>query len=237
MGKYMRKAKMTGEVAVMEVSQSSLGVRTRARTLAMQKPAPNPATAAPGCYLQLRSRRLLKQVVPLEAKKTKDPTCKEKANPIPRLVSASLNSGSVGSLSRGCPNMNGDADAVEGPLSTVPPLEGSMDNEVGLEPSFGENVLDTEGRERSIRETTPSSFIRASETLGTPGSTTRPANSSASRHMHGTMCRNIPTTNEMEEFFADAELQQQRIFTEKYNYDPVNDLPLPGRYEWVRLDG
>ncbi|XP_068665886.1 cyclin-dependent kinase inhibitor 5-like [Aristolochia californica] len=238
MGKYMRKAKMTGEVAVMEVSQSSLGVRTRARTLAMQKPAVNPTTVASSCYLQLRSRRLLKQVVPHEAKKTKEPGCKEKANPIPRLVSASLNSGSVRPVSLGCPKKNGDADVVEGPLSTVPPVEGSPENEVGLEASFGENILDTEGRERRFRETTPSSLIRASENPGTPSSTTRPTTLSASQHrIHGTMCRNIPTTNEMEEFFADAELQQQRIFTQKYNYDPVNDLPLPGRYEWAPLDG
>ncbi|XP_068662626.1 cyclin-dependent kinase inhibitor 5-like [Aristolochia californica] len=238
MGKYMRKAKMTGEVAVMEVSQSSLGVRTRARTLAMQKPAVNPVTVASGCYLELRSRRLLKQVVPQDAKKIKEPACKEKANPIPRLVSALLDSGSLSSVSLGCLKKNGGADVVEGPLSKVPPVEGTPENQVGLEVSFGENILDTEGRERSVRETTPSSLIRASETPETPGSTTRPTASSASqRRIHSTMCRNIPTTNEMEEFFAGAELQQQRILTEKYNFDPVNDLPLPGRYEWVRLDG
>lgn len=61
MGKYMRKAKVSGEVAVMEVSpQSSLGVRTRARTLALQrlqKPSPLPDDSS---YLELRSRRLEK---------------------------------------------------------------------------------------------------------------------------------------------------------------------------------
>jgi len=50
------------------------------------------------------------------------------------------------------------------------------------------------------------------------------------------MQRNIPTTHEMEEFFALAEQQQQRLFTEKYNFDVVNDLPLSGRYEWVRVN-
>lgn len=73
MGKYMKKTKMAGDVAVMDVvSQSPLGVRTRARTLALQKLAvaapPDPAAGA-GSYLQLRSRRLLKHVAAAEAKK------------------------------------------------------------------------------------------------------------------------------------------------------------------------
>lgn len=69
----------------------------------------------------------------------------------------------------------------------------------------------------------------------------------------------------MEEFFTFAEQQQQRLFMEKYvvfnstdtvifkrvllstnvkilffinryNFDVVNDLPLTGRYEWIRVD-
>ncbi|KAK4407336.1 Cyclin-dependent kinase inhibitor 3 [Sesamum angolense] len=43
--------------------------------------------------------------------------------------------------------------------------------------------------------------------------------------------RSIPTAHEMEEFFTRAEQPQQRHFIEKYNFDIVNDLPLPGRYE------
>ncbi|OAY74057.1 Ubiquitin-conjugating enzyme E2 36, partial [Ananas comosus] len=37
----------------------------------------------------------------------------------------------------------------------------------------------------------------------------------------------------MEEFFANAERFQQQISMEKYNFDPINDYPLPGRYEWL----
>lgn len=67
MGKYIRKAKVSGEVAVMEVThQSSLGVRTRARALAA-------AVAKDSCdYLVLRSRRLEKPLPPL-------PACKDSA--------------------------------------------------------------------------------------------------------------------------------------------------------------
>ena len=65
----MRKPKTAGEVAVMEVAQSSFaGVRTRAKTLALQrlqKSQPQPSSqqqspASSGSYLQLRNRRLEK---------------------------------------------------------------------------------------------------------------------------------------------------------------------------------
>ncbi|XP_010920331.1 cyclin-dependent kinase inhibitor 4 [Elaeis guineensis] len=204
MGKYMRKAKVLGEVAVMEVSaQSSLGVRTRARTLALQrlqKPSPPPDSSS---YLELRSRRLEKPP-PLAPKGSP-----AKPNP-PHHRTKEANTASLPDSDKGMPE---------------------------AEVSSGENVLEAEARDRSVRETTPCSLIRDSETIGTPGSTTRPTSSTATnRRMHNSMRRNIPTAHEMEEFFAGAELRQQRIFIEKYNFDPVNDHPLPGRYEWVELD-
>ena len=62
MGKYMRKGKVSGEVAVMEVPGGALlGVRTRSRTLALQRAQrPGDAEDAAGEYLELRSRRLEK---------------------------------------------------------------------------------------------------------------------------------------------------------------------------------
>ncbi|XP_035540605.1 cyclin-dependent kinase inhibitor 7-like isoform X2 [Juglans regia] len=44
-----------------------------------------------------------------------------------------------------------------------------------------------------------------------------------------------PPKEEIEEFFAKAEKQEQKRFAEKYNYDIVKDMPLEGRYQWVRL--
>ncbi|XP_022008187.1 cyclin-dependent kinase inhibitor 3-like [Helianthus annuus] len=71
MGKYMRKPKFTGNTIV--VLDVSLGVQTRAKTLALQKlQALNSSAATPpssatvteqhteSCYLELRSRRLEK---------------------------------------------------------------------------------------------------------------------------------------------------------------------------------
>lgn len=75
MGKYLRKAKVSGEAAVMEVSHhSSLGVRTRARSLAAAT-----AQDSSRAYLELRSRRLEKPLSP-------PPSCNsEKPGPDPRV--------------------------------------------------------------------------------------------------------------------------------------------------------
>ncbi|CAH2036254.1 unnamed protein product [Thlaspi arvense] len=44
-----------------------------------------------------------------------------------------------------------------------------------------------------------------------------------------------PTQAELDDFFSAAERFEQKRFTEKYNYDIVNDTPLEGRYQWVTL--
>lgn len=75
MGKCMRKDKATGEVALMEVSQSPLGVRTRAKTLALQRLQSSAAVTPPSnpdsCYLELRSRRLAKPLPPQNSRKVR----------------------------------------------------------------------------------------------------------------------------------------------------------------------
>ncbi|KAM0849438.1 hypothetical protein ACQ4PT_053745 [Festuca glaucescens] len=207
MGKYMRKSKASGEVAVMEVGGALLGVRTRSRTLALQQrtssplrraddPPPHPAA---GDYLELRSRRLEKQPPP-------GPKDKE----------APLASAAAGWKEQAA------AFAAEG-------------FETDLEASFGDNVLDWDAMERSTRETTPCSLIRTSETISTPGSAIRTSNPSR-RGTQTPICRYIPSSLEMEEFFDAAERQQHQAFREKYNFCPANECPLPGRYEWARID-
>ncbi|WOH11010.1 hypothetical protein DCAR_0830487 [Daucus carota subsp. sativus] len=85
--------------------------------------------------------------------------------------------------------------------------------------------------EGSTRDSTPCDLIRRSDTIGTPGSSTRPA----SNQMSWNMMQQIQTSLEIEVFFAFAQREQQRLFIEKYNFDVVNDLPFPGRYEWVSV--
>ncbi|KAJ8766626.1 hypothetical protein K2173_001146 [Erythroxylum novogranatense] len=47
--------------------------------------------------------------------------------------------------------------------------------------------------------------------------------------------REFPTQKEIDDFFAEEEKKEQKRFSEKYNFDIVKDLPLEGRYQWVRL--
>ncbi|XP_071691750.1 cyclin-dependent kinase inhibitor 7-like isoform X2 [Rutidosis leptorrhynchoides] len=46
---------------------------------------------------------------------------------------------------------------------------------------------------------------------------------------------NCPTAAEIDEFFSIAEKKEEKRFMDKYNYDIVNDVPMEGRYQWVRL--
>ncbi|KAG2554492.1 hypothetical protein PVAP13_9KG604900 [Panicum virgatum] len=194
MGKYMRKGKVSGEVAVMEVPGGALlGVRTRSRTLALQRaqrpPDKGEADDAAGEYLELRSRRLEK------------PHKERAAAPAPKRGAARK------------------AAAAASPVLA----------EDEVEASFGENVLDCDAMERNTRETTPCSLIKNSEMISTPGSTTKSKISSSMtsrRRMETSICRFIPNSLEMEEFFAAAEQHEQHTFREN---------PLPGRYEWTRL--
>jgi hypothetical protein len=146
MGKYIRKAKATGELAVMEVSQSSLGVRTRARTLALQKsPAPSSPAAASGSYLQLRSRRLEKPPVALSSQDSGAKRHKQ-AGSNPR-AGSSLRVGSHGPKV-----VDQEAEEVE-KEEGLKEKEKSGNNNGDLaveEASFGENVLEFEGRERWV---------------------------------------------------------------------------------------
>ncbi|XP_057480070.1 cyclin-dependent kinase inhibitor 3-like [Actinidia eriantha] len=234
MGKYMRKAKITGDVAVMEVlSQSSVGVRTRAKTHALQRL--QLTSREPSSYLQLRNRRLEKVIPSLNESKKQQSARKDGSsrNPSPRLRLGArpVGSGSVGTVSISCSESEQGVNCEFAKRVSKKDESGDY-NDLGFEASFGENNLELEGRERSTRESTPCSLIGGSDTAGTPGSTTR---RTANRRIQNVRQRNIPTTFEMDEFFALAEQHQQRLFMDKYNFDVVNGVPLPGRYEWVRI--
>lgn len=151
MGKYMRKAKISADVAVMEVSQATLGVRTRARTLALQRlqssssapTAPTPSNVVSSdssCYLQLRSRRLEKpsNLKPRAEKPTSRNECSYmelEIKPNPRSNSNLRMSDTRTKKEDGC---------FESRLAD----EMGQDYDCGVEASFGENSLGFEHRER-----------------------------------------------------------------------------------------
>nr|XP_043621767.1 cyclin-dependent kinase inhibitor 7-like [Erigeron canadensis] len=45
----------------------------------------------------------------------------------------------------------------------------------------------------------------------------------------------MPSAEELEEFFAKAEKYEQKRFADKYNFDIVKDVPIEGRYQWIKL--
>lgn len=197
-----------------------MGVRTRAKTLALQKShsqqqqQQQQPELASDSYLQLRNRRLHKPPIAVHSNKRNRHS--NPKSPIPEP-----------------PRLGLASDAA---LAVTKEENALHENAEGLEASFGENVLDFEGRERGTRESTPCSLIRDSDTVRTPGSTTRPTCSAeAHRRTEHAARRQIPTSREMDEFFTEIEEAQQRQFIEKYNFDPVNEKPLPGRYEWEKL--
>uniref|UniRef100_A0A7N0V898 Cyclin-dependent kinase inhibitor domain-containing protein n=1 Tax=Kalanchoe fedtschenkoi TaxID=63787 RepID=A0A7N0V898_KALFE len=231
MGKYMRKSKPAGDVAVMDLAQSSLGVRTRAKTLALQRL--QQSAAAAGSYLQLRSRKLEKPPLPAGAHRQRQtglrlgnpsPNCKTRASSKLRVSSQSVKENHQPVTEK-----LEDGDEIGN--------DGVGDSDGNIEAFIGENSPEHDGRDRTTRESTPCSFIRGPDHVGTPGSATRASSSvESSKRMQNSVNRLMPTAKEMEEFFAGAEQQQHRQFIEKYNFDPVKEKPLPGRYAWEKVD-
>ncbi|XP_019101344.1 PREDICTED: cyclin-dependent kinase inhibitor 4-like isoform X2 [Camelina sativa] len=94
---------------------------------------------------------------------------------------------------------------------------------------------------RTTRESTPCSLIGKPEIITTPGSSTKlniciSESNQREESLSRSSLRHLPTTPEMDEFFSGAEEEQQKQFIEKYNFDPVNEQPLPGRFEWTKVD-
>ncbi|KAJ4865845.1 Cyclin-dependent kinase inhibitor 5 [Raphanus sativus] len=113
-----------------------------------------------------------------------------------------------------------------GKRQTTNPRANSVSSEeptTNLEEDCGSNLVKSESGcslgekgselESGDRETTPCSLRRGSEEA----------------------TQSVTSSNEIEDFFAFAEQQQQRCFAEKYNFDIVSENPLPGRYEWIKV--
>ncbi|XP_058187349.1 cyclin-dependent kinase inhibitor 1-like [Rhododendron vialii] len=211
MGKYMRKCGGIAEVAAVEMAR--VGVRTRARALAMAiSAAANRRKIGGGVskhspsLVQLRIRR--------------------------RPIATPLNSGT---------QTSSDDHRSSGPRSdhvTTSCCSSNASSEVVTE-SFkivdpeGEIVrIETHCRER--RENTPSSEMEAESGELESTATLSKANS-RSKATAKKWTVKIPSEAEIEEFFAAAESEVERRFREKYNFDLVNFVPLEGRYEWVRV--
>ncbi|KAE8721816.1 Cyclin-dependent kinase inhibitor 7 [Hibiscus syriacus] len=79
------------------------------------------------------------------------------------------------------------------------------------------------------RETTPLSSELSGESEEMESREKNPLSSPAKQKPK------TPSQAEIDEFFSVNEKYEQKRFTEKYNYDIVKDMPVDGRYQWVRL--
>ncbi|EFH55667.1 predicted protein [Arabidopsis lyrata subsp. lyrata] len=189
-----------------------------------------------GSYIQLRSRRLQKKppIVVIRSTKRRKETCGRNPNPSSNLDSIRGSICADGSRS----------DSVSETL--VFGKDKELVCEINKDPSFGQNFFELEEDEptqsfnRTTRESTPCSLIRRPEIITTPGSSTKlnicVSESNQREESLSRSHRRLPTTPEMDEFFSGAEEEQQKHFIEKYNFDPVNEQPLPGRFEWTKVD-
>ncbi|WOH08276.1 hypothetical protein DCAR_0727714 [Daucus carota subsp. sativus] len=208
MGKYMRKSNKGSDVSgVGGPPRFFGGVLTRAKTLALKKAGVVPAPVGDGgAYIQLRSRRLERPVLGVEQKKRRGPS-EARARAEEKLGDGS--GGEVGS--------------------------GQLGGDLGSRGSGGGNALPFEANGREEREASFCSSPRNQNVVRTSGSVTRAVNSTED---NGIVLNPVlvPTPHEFEAFFSEAEESQRQQFIKKYNFDPLEEKPLPGRYEWVKVD-
>ncbi|XAR59464.1 hypothetical protein NMG60_11015306 [Bertholletia excelsa] len=81
-------------------------------------------------------------------------------------------------------------------------------------------------------ETTTSSELCADTDCLESSALVKPSEASL-RRIHP--AAKMPAAAEIEEFFSAAEKSVLKRFSDKYNYDVVKDVPLEGRYQWIRL--
>lgn len=154
MGKFVRKEKVPGDLGVMELAAhkgSSLGVLTRAKTLALRRlqqgGALDPSAFS---YLELRSRRLQKRFPAAATGTVRRERVKSEANPSPTKPAA------VGSPSASMgPEVESEPRKMEedGGMSSLGGKEEEEKDEgsgaspgidAGVEVSFGDNAAEIE---------------------------------------------------------------------------------------------
>ncbi|WOK92206.1 cyclin-dependent kinase inhibitor 1-like [Canna indica] len=208
MGKYMtRCSKEVGELAVMEVTQV-VGVTTRARALALAA-----AAAANARGKRRKAASAPPDLVPTSSclgirSRRLVMTSQRERLPQKKYSAASSQAPTGEVVSRCSSNSSREVMVDE---QEVEGLEISCNSEPG----------------QMRRETTPSSAVRIEES---------DLESTAEAILSSKMANAMPAKAEIEEFFAAAEREQAQRFTDRYNYDVINDVPLDGRFEWARIE-
>ncbi|KAH7846457.1 hypothetical protein Vadar_014248 [Vaccinium darrowii] len=222
MGKYMRKFNGIGEVAAMEMAH--VGVRTRARALAM-------AASATRSKIGRRELKLSPSLMQLRSRRRPIVTPRNSVSPLnsgpPQMVSDDRCSSLISdNVTTSCCSSNASSEFTDEERCKV------------VDPEDDDRVrIETHCRER--RENTPSSEMEAEsgelESTARPLEANSPSEVTSEKSTVETSSEEMPSDAEIEEFFAAAEKVLEKQFTEKYNFDFTKFEPLEGRYEWVRV--
>ncbi|GMH06415.1 hypothetical protein Nepgr_008255 [Nepenthes gracilis] len=222
MRRYLRKCKRVGKIARVGVAELGDRERTRVRTLAMAVARSPPAVGKrirnvqngevefTSTYVELRSRRRVLIATKDSISPAVSASCVEETI---------CYSGTSDNMPPSCCSSNSPTELVKEPFASIDPEEESSEPQMSMHSDC-----------RKRRETTPSSEFQA-ELEDLEYSMVRPRE--ANSRLNSTTVQKIPLEFEIEEFFAAAEKNLHKRFTEKYNFDVVKDVPLDGRYEWV----
>ncbi|EOX98220.1 hypothetical protein QUC31_015289 [Theobroma cacao] len=208
MGDCMRSCKRSAETAEMEASSTSFSLSKRRKTVDSR---------------ELQEFELTSPDIELE-----NPHFLSNSQDKPITVATSSNSGGVlagdmcssfcsGESSASRCSSNESCDIVNDSLRFVDLEAKSFETEI----STCINI------NKFSRETTPlSELCGDSDEMESPEKKPPPSPAKPPKK---------PSQEEIDEFFSFAEKYEQKRFAEKYNYDIVKDVPLDGRYQWVRL--
>ncbi|KAG0499420.1 hypothetical protein HPP92_003659 [Vanilla planifolia] len=212
MRKYTRKRRKIAEVAVTEETQL-VGVKTRARTLALASAAE--MRRGEGCPKMAKAGDVRTAYLQLRSRSLV--MTHPHSNGARNSLGKNYGSDGRGRISRCSSISSCEAVEVEGLRGSASGANEKCENH-GSSTHFAD-------RNGDWRDNKPSN------------NHSRETESTADRDLLQD-CRPqlwIPSAAEIEQFFAKAEKSEKQRFTSKYNFDFDNEIPLAGRYKWIRM--
>ncbi|CAI0383013.1 unnamed protein product [Linum tenue] len=105
--------------------------------------------------------------------------------------------------------------------------EASPSSQFSVDSSEEKDMADSSTKAETTMMEKPKTITTASSQSAPPPATSTAASEGSAKES--------PSQEELDDFFTAAENEKQKRFAEKYNFDVVKDVPLEGRYQWVRL--
>eukprot|EP00250_Pteridium_aquilinum_P007373 c17105_g1_i1 orf=340-1458(+) len=177
----------------------------------------------------------------------------DRAAPMPMQALAILERGATRMLTRNQKQdfnskFSADANTVDMDVERVTPeaasTSGNAQRETEVEPWFGESpvIAEPSSRERQQRPNIRSEMRECSLDLligdvDAPVSTSTMCRSSQIRSSSAPPFSRLiedSSSTEIESFFASAEQEERKRFINRYNFDPLTEKPLKGRYFWYK---